>query len=241
VKARLDSNVQCIDIRIGSDDEGGLTKAINNVFPNAARLLCSKHIKNNVTDHIKNKLSITKDQRSDIMSTLFGDNGIINADDTTDIDVRFENLCSSFPVFAEYFNSKLKTRMLEHVIRPSRQRTNTRLWTNNNCERMNHRFKISTDWKPQRLLELVNTIHDIVRLHFADLKKALFRQGSYELECAFQHLYVPHTVWTSKTTTENENICMDLFCWFISSFLFKVFYIKCRNNKSIINEDIFFL
>ena len=26
----------------------------------------------------------------------------------------------------------------------------------------------------------------------------------YELECAFQHLYVPHTVWTSKTTTEKR-------------------------------------
>ena len=33
---------------------------------------------------------------------------------------------------------------------------------------------------------------------------------------------------------------MDLIFWFISSFLFKVFYIKCRNNKSIINEDTFF-
>jgi hypothetical protein len=90
--------------------------------------------------------------------------------------------------------------MLEHVIRPSRQ------GTNNNCESMNHRFKISTDWKPQRLPELVNTIHDIVRLHFADLKRALFGQGNYELECAFQHLDVPHTVWTSKTTTEKEKI-----------------------------------
>jgi hypothetical protein len=67
---------------------------------------------------------------------------------------------------------------------------------------MNYRFKISTDWKPQRLPELVNTIHDIVRLHFADLKRALLGQGSYELECAFQHLYVPHR----KTTTEKEKI-----------------------------------
>jgi hypothetical protein len=39
--------------------------------------------------------------------------------------------------------------MLEHVIRPSRQGTNTRLWTYNNCESMNHRFKISTEWKPK--------------------------------------------------------------------------------------------
>ena len=83
VKARLDSNVQCIDIRIGSDDEGGLTKAFDNVFPNATRLLCSKHIKDNVTDHIKNKLRITKDQRSDIMFNLFGDNDIINTDVTS--------------------------------------------------------------------------------------------------------------------------------------------------------------
>ena len=113
VKARLDSNVQCIDIRIGSDDERGLTKAIDNVFPNATRCLCSKYIKNNVTDHIKSKLSITKDQRSDIMSNFLGDNGIINADDTTDFDVRSENLCSSFPVCADYLNFKLRTRMLD--------------------------------------------------------------------------------------------------------------------------------
>ena len=71
---------------------------------------------------------------------------------------------------------------------------------------MHHTFKISTDWKPQRLPELVNAIHDIDRLHFADLKRALLGQGNYELECAFQHLYVPHYVWTSKTTTEKEKI-----------------------------------
>jgi hypothetical protein len=55
-------------------------------------------LEDNVTDHIKNKLTITKDQRSDIVSNLFGDNGIINTDDTTDFDVRSENLCCSFPV-----------------------------------------------------------------------------------------------------------------------------------------------
>jgi hypothetical protein len=48
-------------------------------------------------------------------------------------------------------------------------------------ESMNHRFKISTDWKLQRLPELVNTIHDIVRLHFADLKRALFGQGAAKI------------------------------------------------------------
>jgi hypothetical protein len=40
-----------------------------------------------------------------------------------------------------------------------------------------------------------------VRIH-----ESLFGQGNYELECAFQHLYAPHTVWTSNTTTEKEKI-----------------------------------
>ena len=40
-----------------------------------------------------------------------------------------------------------------------------------------------------------------VRIH-----ESLFGQGNYELECAFQHLYVPHTAWTSNTTTEKEKV-----------------------------------
>jgi hypothetical protein len=30
---------------------------------------------------------------------------------------------------------------------------------------MNHRFKLATDWKPQHLPELINTIHGIVKVH----------------------------------------------------------------------------
>ena len=38
------------------------------------------------------------------------------------------------------------------------------------------------------------------------IHESLFEQRNYELECAFQHLYVPQTVWTSKATTEKEKI-----------------------------------
>ena len=74
---------------------------------------------------------------------------------------------------------------------------------------MNHRFKISTDWKHERLPELVNTIHYIVRLHFADLKRALFGQGSYELECAFQHLYVPPPYGPAKQQQKKKRSSPD--------------------------------
>jgi transposase-like protein len=54
IKTRLSETVRHIDIRIGSDDESGLTKAIDDVFPNVQRLLCTKHIKDNISDHLKN-------------------------------------------------------------------------------------------------------------------------------------------------------------------------------------------
>jgi hypothetical protein len=39
------------------------------------------------------------------------------------------------------------------------------------------------------------------------LKKSLVRTRKlWEQECVFQYLYVPHTVWTSKTTKEKEKI-----------------------------------
>jgi hypothetical protein len=111
VKVRLETDVKCIDIRIGRDDEGGLTKAIDSVFPNATRLLCAKHIKDNVADHMKNKLSMTKEQRTNVMNNLFGEDGIVSTNDTLEFNLKSDTLCNEFPVFADYFNKNLKTRL----------------------------------------------------------------------------------------------------------------------------------
>jgi transposase-like protein len=54
IKTRLSETIRHVDIRIGSDDESGLTKAIDDVFPHVQRLLCTKHIKDNISDHLKN-------------------------------------------------------------------------------------------------------------------------------------------------------------------------------------------
>ncbi|VDI10138.1 Hypothetical predicted protein [Mytilus galloprovincialis] len=146
VKARLDADVKYIDIRIGSDDEGGITKAIDKVFNTSERLLCTKHMKDNVTDHMKNKLPLTKEERSHIMSDLFGDDGIVTSNDTIDFNLKSENLCNKYPIITDYYTKRLKNRLFNHVNRPLKKSSNPdRLWTNNNCESMNHRFKIATD------------------------------------------------------------------------------------------------
>ena len=52
-----------IDLRMGSDDESGLTKALHSVFPEATRLLCIKHMKDNVSEYLKNSIGSTDKQR----------------------------------------------------------------------------------------------------------------------------------------------------------------------------------
>ena len=78
VKARVDVDIKTFDIRFGSDDEGGLTKALDSVFPNSSTLLCTKHIQDNVIDHSKSKLPMTNDECNDVIEDIFGVDGLVD-------------------------------------------------------------------------------------------------------------------------------------------------------------------
>ena len=153
-----------------------------------ARLLCTKHIQDNVIGHSKNKLPTTKDECNDVIEDIFGVDGLVSANDTVDFNMKSDNLCNTHPVFSDYYNKYLKNRLQQHVNRPSRNNSRLRLWTNNNCESMNHRFKLATDWKPQHLPELINTIHCIV-----------FHEH-------FKRHYMQYYLYSSKTSDEKGQL-----------------------------------
>lgn len=68
----MQESIESVQLRIGNHDEGGLTKALDNVFPTAQRLLCTKHIKDNVSDHLKNSIGVKDTERSEILDSIFG-------------------------------------------------------------------------------------------------------------------------------------------------------------------------
>jgi hypothetical protein len=49
------------------DDEKALTKAIDSVFPASKRSLCNKHLKDNVSDYLKNKIGVNTKDRVNIV------------------------------------------------------------------------------------------------------------------------------------------------------------------------------
>ena len=72
------------DLIISSDDEKGLTKALHAVFNTATHLLCTKHLKDNLTAYMEHKDGVTQKERIKIVQQLFSQDGLNNADDTVD-------------------------------------------------------------------------------------------------------------------------------------------------------------
>jgi hypothetical protein len=60
-------------------DVEALTKAIDVVFPNSKRSLCTKHLKDNLTDYLKNKIGINTKDRIHLIDLIFGEQGILNS------------------------------------------------------------------------------------------------------------------------------------------------------------------
>ena len=210
VKARLSEKLKGIDIRIGSDDESGLTKAIDDVFPGITRLLCTKHIKDNISEHLKNKIGINDKDRNCLLSVIFGSNGLVNASDSFEFNYLADDLCSNFPYFENYFNTRLRQRLEDHVLQPKIQLKHERLWTNNNCESINHVFKKAIEWKPQPIPELTVKLMNVVRVQLSDLKRALYGTGNYELIGRYKKYYVSQQSWFSKTQEQQDNLFKKL-------------------------------
>ena len=80
----------------------------------------------------------------------------------------------------------------------------------NNCESMNHVFKRAVDWKPQPLPELVRSLNDVVRIHFVDLRRAIYGTGNYQLFGRYKRHSVSQQCWFSKTEEQKESLYKKL-------------------------------
>ena len=137
VETELSQNVESLEIRLpenmefGTDDEKALTKAIEHVFTNATRYLCTKHLKDNVKHYLQNKVGVERQLREIIMSSISGDGGIVDANTTIEFETRSSEINNRYSdeqsTFTDYFNDRLKPKLYEHVFRPNRKNSTKQL------------------------------------------------------------------------------------------------------------------
>jgi len=116
--------------------------------------------------------------------------------------------------FTSYLSTKLIPALRKKVVNPRLQNGTLPLnRTNNNCEAMNHILKMETNWKAEKVPELVESIHRLVQLQFADVRRALHGQGNYQLASHVRQYEVVHVNWTTKTAEEREKLFNDFMSY----------------------------
>jgi hypothetical protein len=65
-------------------------------------------IKDNVSDHLKNKISCKNDESIIIISNIFGSNGLFEAVNKADFDMKATEISTEHPEFDSYFQTHLK-------------------------------------------------------------------------------------------------------------------------------------
>ena len=121
-------------LRIGSDDELALRKAILHAFPKSQSLLCTRHMKDNVIRYLQDKVGCESKTRNAIASEIFG---------TTD-------------EFQTFVRNKVLVQQRENL------HSGNLKWTSNNVESINHIFKQAVNWTPQMLPDLIETLFKLV-------------------------------------------------------------------------------
>jgi len=210
VRAMLDSAVSSTEVRmssgavIGSDEEKGLTKALRDVFSDATHLLCVKHLRDNINDYMRNKCGVQQTVRNRLVAKIFDDGGLVNADDSVAYSQAAESLASECDTVSstlgQHFRRHVEPALRMYVFEPRQQHQwVSRRWTNNAAESMNHLLKLSIDWHPRRLPELVDRLHKVTSVQMTDLRRALYGHGNYTLVAPFDKYNLPHTTWQAKS------------------------------------------
>jgi hypothetical protein len=213
LRSQMDDSINGIQVGgrnllVGSDEEKALTKAMKQSFPSSHHILCRRHIEENVKRHLRGKVGANDKQAKEVMSDIFGDNGLLAVDDEYEFAlVSFEleeKYCTSMPNFVPYFK-KLQATLLEYVFLPSKKHKSVPItWKNNSCESMNHILKLTCDWKVQKIPDLVEKLYRIVQLQYADIRRALYGMGNYVIAPWMSKFKLSQTNWATKSKTEKE-------------------------------------
>ena len=119
----------------------------------------------------------------------------------SEIEERAKALSSKFH---RYFDNKLKQNLTNQWNEGVQRGHFDKGWTNNNSESLNHVLKRPINWQSEPLLDLVNTLNEIIDTQFKDLLRALVDRGQYRVEDSHTQFRVSKTAWTNKTQEERQ-------------------------------------
>jgi hypothetical protein len=202
---------------IGSDDEKAIKKAIAYCFPEAKSLSCVRHLKQNVADYLM-KEGVSATNRCKIISNLFGKNGLSSADSVVQFEALVKiarDLVQQYaPKYMFHLNNRIVPLMRSNFEVYSSATTfpNLKNWHNNNCESVNHILKLAIQWKPQKLLDLIEILKkEVEGTMYAEVERALIGRGDFMLCQEYRRFMVSENAWAAKTKKDRDKHLQNFY------------------------------
>ena len=195
------------DMLIGSDEEKALMLAIDSNFPASNYCLCTRHLKSGTKEYMQKKVGVPQKERITIAKKIFGKDGLVDANSTIEFEKKSKQKIKdseNYPAFISYFRKRLHPNIEAYIKDPDRQTKVGTNWTNNNCESINHVFKLDADWKTNTMPNMINLIHEIILLHFKDFKRSLYGEGNFRLHGKFRKQQIKPSIWRSLSSENRQ-------------------------------------
>ena len=115
-----------------------------------------KHLRDNMIDYMRNKCGVQWSLRNRLVSKIVDDGGLISVTYSRVADSSAAECETVSSTLGEHFRRHVEPALRRFVFEPRQRRTwVSRRWTNNAAESINHLLKLSFDWHPRRLPELI--------------------------------------------------------------------------------------
>jgi len=157
------------------------------------------------------KMGVAQDMREKLLAMLFGAGGATSAGDKKTLENQLAEVMQKVWManldITNYLQEKVFPKIVSNCNLMWHEKwLGQQMWSNNNCESINHLLKVAIDWKPQQVRALVDHIRDIVRLQYNDVKRALCGLGEFQLTSLFVKHYVPFVKWSGCSEERREQL-----------------------------------
>jgi hypothetical protein len=159
-----------------------MRKAMNMAFRGGVQeVTCSRHLKENVSRYLQDKVGVDRAVRRRIIAQIFGDGGLANENNMAVFDTRAEQIVSEMinspgVSFADYCKNNVIPLLRKNAA------AGRSGWTSNNSESINAELKQATQWRPRQLPELIDLIKSLVTAQHKDAERAMFGAGIVPLD-----------------------------------------------------------
>ena len=193
------------ELLLGSDDELAMRKCMANFFPRAATIVCSRHLKQNVTRKLETLLGSKTDLRRTLFNCVCGDAGLMSCKDIVAFDeqlkkMRANELLLGPTEFREYCERRLIPILRANVS------VGMNSWTNNNCESINGQLKQYVQWRPQQLPALIDTLKELIEAQQREADKAMVGRGEFQLVPELSKHRLTVDVWANMSEQQKNKL-----------------------------------